>query len=123
MKNIKLSKNLAHTWFIDIDGTILKHNGYIDNKKDSLLIGVKNFFKQIPSKDKIILTTSRNKKSLLKTKKFLKKNNIRFDNIITNLPTGERIIINDIKPKKNLKTSISINVKRDMGLKKYKITS
>ena len=55
MKKIKLSKNMAHTWFIDLDGTILKHNGYIIDKKDTLLKGVKKFFKQIPKKIKLLL--------------------------------------------------------------------
>ena len=50
---------MAHTGFIDLDGSILKHNGYIIDKKDTLLKGVKNFFKQIPKNDKIIITTSR----------------------------------------------------------------
>ena len=121
MKKIKISRNNAHTWFIDLDGTILKHNGYIIDKKDTLLKGVKNFFKQIPKKDKIIITTSRKANYLKKTKFFLKKNKIRFNQIIYNLPFGERILINDIKPKNKLKTSISINLKRDKGLLKYKI--
>lgn len=121
MKKIKLSKNLNHTWFIDLDGTILKHNGYINEKKDTLLKGVKNFFKRIPSKDKVIITTSRKYKYLKQTKIFLKKNKIRFDRIIYGLPYGERILINDIKPKNKLKTSISINLKRNKGLLKYKI--
>lgn len=122
MKKIKLSKNIPHTWFIDLDGTILKHRGYLLNKSDSLLIGVKKFFSMIPKKDKIILTTSRKKKYLYKTKKFLKINRIRFHQIICDLPYGERILINDIKPKKKLKTSICINLKRDSGLSKYKIS-
>ena len=42
MKKIKWTKNLSHTWFIDIDGTIFKHNGYITDKSDTLLPGVKN---------------------------------------------------------------------------------
>ena len=112
---------MAHTWFIDLDGTILKHNGYIVDKKDSLLRGVKKFFKQIPRKDKIIITTSRKSNYLKKTKSFLKKNKIRYNQIIHNLPFGERILMKDIKPKKKLKTSISINLKRDGGLLKYKI--
>ena len=45
-KKIKLSTNLSHTWFIDLDGTILKHNGYINANKDTLLDGVKDFFKK-----------------------------------------------------------------------------
>ena len=40
MRKIKLTKNLSHTWFIDIDGTILKHNGYLIDKKDTILKGV-----------------------------------------------------------------------------------
>jgi hypothetical protein len=115
MKKIKLSKNLSHTWFIDIDGTILKHNGYITDKKDTLLKGVIHFFNKIPKKDKIILTTSRKSANINELKKFLKKNKIRFNRIISDLPYGERILINDIKPKKKLKTAIAINVVRDQG--------
>ena len=113
---------MAHTWFIDLDGTILKHNGYILDKKDSLLTGVIKFFNNIPKRDKIILTTSRKKNYITKTKKFLQKNKIRFDQIIYDLPYGERILINDIKPKNKLKTAMSINLKRDTGLFKYKIS-
>ena len=86
-----------------------------------MLKGVKKFFKQIPKKDKIIITTSRKAKYIKKTKLFLRKNKIRYNQIINNLPYGERILINDIKPKNKLKTSISINLKRDRGLLKYKI--
>ena len=120
-KKIKLSKNLSHTWFFDLDGTILKHNGYIDDKKDTLLNGVNEFFKKIPSKDIIIITTSRDKKNSKKTINYLKKMKIRFDKIIFNLPYGERILLNDIKPKNNLKTAISINLKRNSGLSKYSL--
>ena len=121
MNKIKLSKNLSHTWFIDLDGSIVKHNGYIVDKKDSLLDGVSVFFRNIPTKDIIIITTSRKKKFKKKTIKFLKKNKIRFNEIMFDLPYGERILINDIKPNQNLKTSISINLKRNYGLLKYQI--
>ena len=120
MKTIKLSKKLSHTWFIDLDGTIIEHNGHL-NKNEKLLDGVKIFFKKIPKKDKIIITTSRNKKYIVNTKKFLKKNKIRFDKIISDLPAGERIIINDVKPKDNLKTAISINLKRNSGFLNYSL--
>ena len=121
MNKIKLSKNLSHTWFIDLDGSIVKHNGYIVDKEDSLLDGVSFFFKNIPTKDIIIITTSRKKKFKKKTIEFLKKNKIRFNEIMFDLPYGERILINDIKPNQNLKTSISINLKRNYGLLKYQI--
>ena len=121
MKNIKISKNLRHTWFIDLDGTILKHNGYITDKSDKLLKGVKSFFKKIPKQDLIIVTTSRDKKNSKKTINFLKKNKIKFNQIIFNLPYGERILINDIKPKNRLYTAKSVNLKRNSGLSNYKI--
>ena len=78
-KKIKLSKNLSHTWFFDLDGTILKHNGYIDDKKDTLLNGVKEFFKKKDSfkRDIIIITTSRDKKNSKKTINYLKKMKIK----------------------------------------------
>ena len=57
----------------------------------------------------------------MNTKKFLKKNKIRFDKIISDLPAGERIIINDVKPKDNLKTAISINLKRNSGFLNYSL--
>ena len=121
MNKIKLSKNLSHTWFIDLDGSIVKHNGYIVDKEDSLLDGVSVFFRNIPTKDIIIITTSRKKKFKKKTIEFLKKNKIRFNEIMFNLPYGERILINDIKPNQKLNTSISINLKRNYGLLKYQI--
>jgi hypothetical protein len=73
MRKIKLSKNLNHTWLIDIDGTILFHNGYKTKKGDLLLPGVKKFFKNIPKQDKVILLTSRKKKKLKMTLLILKK--------------------------------------------------
>ena len=121
MNKIKLSKNLSHTWFIDLDGSIVKHNGYIVDKEDSLLDGVSVFFRNIPTKDIIIITTSRKKKFKKKTIEFLKQNKIRFNEIMFDLPYGERILINDIKPNQKLKTSISINLKRNYGLLKYQI--
>ena len=119
MKKIKLSKNLSHTWFVDLDGTILEHNAYLIKKKDKLLKGVKSFFRKIPKGDKIIITTSRDKKYSKITINFLRKNKIKFNKIIFNLPFGERILINDIKPKKKMRTAKSINLKRNSGLLNY----
>ena len=74
--------------------------------------GVKGFLSSIPSSDKIIFLTSREEKYKEKTIRFLKDNGLRFDYIIFDLPPGERILINDIKPG-GLKTAICINVKRN----------
>tara|TARA_B110001450_G_C17509585_1_gene435814 strand:- start:209 stop:586 length:378 start_codon:yes stop_codon:yes gene_type:complete len=121
MKKIKISKNLNHTWLIDLDGTLVKHNYYLSNKNDLFLKGACSFLKKIPKNDTIILLTSRKKKFKKSTISFLLRNKIRYNFIIFDLPFGERILINDIKPKKNLKTAISINLKRDFGFSKIKI--
>lgn len=109
-----LSTNLQHTWLIDLDGTILKHNGWKD-KKDELLPGVKEFWDVIPKADTIIILSARDIKYKKRTLKFLNDNKLRYDYTIFGLPTGERILINDIKPEKKLKTSIAWNVERDKG--------
>jgi len=110
MKKIRIS-NLHKVWLIDIDGTIVKHNGYL-NGKEEFLSGAKEFLDSIPPSDKIIFLTSRKEKFKEETLRFLKDNMIRFDFIIFDLPEGERILINDIKPG-GLKTAICVNVKRD----------
>jgi hypothetical protein len=109
----KLS-TLNHTWFIDLDGTILEHNGYLLGE-DKLLPGVKEFWANIPADDYVVITTGREKKYQDKTLDFLTKNNLRYDAALFGLPLGERIIINDTKPE-GLKTALAWNVKRNKGL-------
>ena len=58
MKTLKLS-NLPKTWLIDIDGTIVKHNGHKINSCDMLLEGVSEFFASLPKDDIVILLTAR----------------------------------------------------------------
>lgn len=89
--------NLPKTWLIDIDGTIVKHNGY-KNGKDILLDGVKDFFDKLDKRDSVILLTARSEEFREITEDFLQVNHIRYDKIIFGLPTGERILINDNKP-------------------------
>ena len=110
-----LSENLRHTWFIDLDGTILKHNGLWQDGYDIILPGVKELWKSIPIEDCIIITTARKEMWKEETVKALKENDLRYDQIIFSLSHGERILINDIKPEKNLKTAIAWNVERDKG--------
>tara|TARA_A100000164_G_C21847265_1_gene743196 strand:- start:859 stop:1221 length:363 start_codon:yes stop_codon:yes gene_type:complete len=110
---IQLS-TLNHSWFIDLDGTIIKHNGHLI-KNEKILKGVENFWAKIPKKDKIILTTARRKEDFKQVLVLLNSLDLRFDHIIFDLPLGERILINDIKPS-GLKTAIAINAERDKGL-------
>lgn len=107
---LKLS-SLPKTWIIDLDGTILKHNGYKEGK-DELLKGVKEFFDVISNEDTIIILTSRETKYTDQTINFLKQNKIRYDHIIFNIPYGERILIND-KKESGLLTAYAINKERN----------
>ena len=106
--------DLNKTWIFDLDGTLVKHNGY-KNAEEELLPGVKEFFSKISKDDRIVILTARNIKYQQITEKFLNENNIRFDYIIYDLPTGERILFNDKKPS-GLKTAYSYNLNRDTGL-------
>ena len=80
-----------------------------------VLDGVKDFFDQIDKDDKIILLTAREGKYLEDLKKFLKENNIRYDYLLTDMPIGERILINDNKPSGLIMGHV-INKKRDETL-------
>lgn len=89
---------LPKTWIIDLDGTLLKHNGYLIDGKDTLLPKSIDFLKQIPPEDYILLLTARSLKYQEQTLEFLKNNNIKYDKIIFEIPPGERVLINDCKP-------------------------
>lgn len=103
---------LGHTWILDIDGTIVKHNGYIIDGKDTMLDGALDFLMGIPENDLIIFVTSRTDDSRQLTLDFLAENKIRYNYIIFNAPYGERIIVNDNKPS-GLKCSVAVNLNRD----------
>ena len=103
---------LPKTWLFDIDGTIVKHNGYKTDGKDSLLTGAKEYIDSIPPEDKIILLTSRTDEYRQRTLDFLAENKIRYDEILFNMPMGERILVNDRKPS-GLDMSIAINLDRN----------
>jgi hydroxymethylpyrimidine pyrophosphatase-like HAD family hydrolase len=104
---------LPHTWFIDLDGTILKHNGYL-NGDDGLLPGVKDLWASIPEEDCIIIVTGREEKYKESSLKILEDNGLRYNYAIFGLPLGERIVVNDLKPG-GLKTAVAWNVNRDKG--------
>jgi hypothetical protein len=108
---IKVSP-LGKTWVIDIDGTVVKHNGYKIDGRDSLLAGASSFFENIGSEDMVILVTSRGEELKKETEDFLTEHGIRRNHIIYNAPMGERILINDRKPS-GLNTAIAINTRRD----------
>jgi hypothetical protein len=105
---------LAKTWILDVDGTLVKHNGH-KNGGDVLLDGVKEFFDSVSSEDKIILLTAREDEHLENLKIFLKNNGLRYDYLLGDMPFGERILVND-KKLSGLNTAYSVNKDRDAAL-------
>lgn len=112
MLNELSMSTLPKTWILDLDGTIVKHNGYKIDGKDSLLPGISDFLQSIRAEDMVIFVTSRSTKYAKRTEKFLRENDIHFDHIIYDAPYGERILVNDCKSS-GLKTAYAINTFRD----------
>lgn len=110
---MKLS-TLPKTWILDIDGTLLRHNGYL-NDGDEVLDGVKDFFSKLNKQDKVILLTARSKENKQLLEDFLRSQGIVYDALIFDVPMGERILVNDEKPS-GLKTAYAVNKKRDEPL-------
>lgn len=104
--------SLGKTWIFDIDGTIVKHNGYKTDGFDTMLPGAKEFLNSIPDTDVIIFLTARDVSYKKMTEDFLNKNGIRYLTVLYGLPYGERILVNDRKPS-GLNLSYAINTERD----------
>ncbi|MDD3416137.1 MAG: hypothetical protein PHY47_19415 [Lachnospiraceae bacterium] len=111
MNDLILS-SLGHTWILDLDGTLVKHNGYLMDGKDELLEGTSLFLSKIPVDDMIIIITSRIEEYREITENFLNSKGIRYNHIIFGAPYGERIILNDDKPS-GLQMSYGISKQRD----------
>ena len=108
----KILSTLPKTWIFDLDGTLLKHNGYKIDGKDTVLPGALEYLSTIPQEDVILILTSRTEEYRKQTIEFLHNNGIRYDHILFNMPMGERILINDRKPS-GLDMAIAVNVERN----------
>lgn len=113
MEEVITLSPLGKTWILDLDGTLVKHNGYKLDGHDTLLPGAKDFLKQITSEDMVIIVTSRKEEVRDQTEAFLRENGIQYDYIIFGAPYGERIVVNDRKPS-GLETAVAVNTKRDI---------
>tara|TARA_A100001037_G_scaffold129468_1_gene117254 strand:- start:153 stop:563 length:411 start_codon:yes stop_codon:yes gene_type:complete len=127
-------ESLNKTWFIDIDGTLVKSRN--DDQLDEAVysMGDKShlseepikksleFIQSIPLNDTIVLTTARDSRHKDHTLNMLAHLNIRYDRILFDLRAGARILINDIKPagtagnSEPLKMAYAVNVERNEGI-------
>lgn len=103
---------LPKTWILDLDGTVVRHNGYKLDGADSLLDGADKLLSQIKDEDMVIFVTSRKREYREMTERFLDEHGIRHDHIIYEAPYGERLLVNDKKPS-GLKMAYALNTVRD----------
>ena len=103
---------LPKTWILDLDGTLVRHNGYKLDGQDTLLPRAREFLANIQPNDLVIIVTSRTEEYREMTLDFLRGQNIRYDHIIFGAPYGERIVVNDRKPS-GLPMSVAVNTARD----------
>lgn len=112
MEETLVLSTLPKTWVFDLDGTLLKHNGYKIDGYDTVLNGVTEYLHEIPREDKIVLLTSRTEEYRQMTLDFLETAGILYDAILFNMPMGERIIVNDRKPS-GIDMAVALNIDRN----------
>lgn len=106
---------LPHTWILDFDGTLVRHNGY-KTGEDEWLPGALEFLRSIPDEDYILILTARFEDfAPKKTKAFLAKYKVRYNQILFDMPQGERILFNDNKPS-GLCCAHAVTLERNKGL-------
>ena len=115
MSILPLLSDLPKTWLIDVDGVVFPHNGYLASASETPLPGVLNFFRQLPTDDVVVLLSARAERYREQTEKALGRWGIRFSVLILGLPVGERVLINDEKPR-GLRTAWAVSVARDAGI-------
>lgn len=110
---------LSKTWIFDLDGTLVRHNGY-KTGCDEFLPGAKEFLSAIPDGDMVLILTAREKEARDVTEDFLRTHGVRYDRILFEVPMGERILLNDSKPS-GLRMSYAVECNRNEGLTDLKI--
>lgn len=104
---------MKKTWFLDFDGTLVLQKSYL-SEEDTILQSTFDLFEAIKN-DYIVITTARPQEHKKRIIDFMKKYNLKFDEIICGLPTGPRVLIND-KKNDGMKTAYSFNLERDRGI-------
>ncbi len=111
--NVLILSILPKTWIFDLDGTLVKHNGYKIDGDDTLLDGAKEYISSLPKDDFILIFTSRKEEYREMTISFLKDNGVRYDVIMFNMSMGERIVVNDRKPS-GIDMAVAVNIDRNI---------
>ena len=107
------------TYFVDIDGTILKYRKFetYENTKAEPIPSTVDYLKSAKEEGHmIVLTTARPEWLYNHTVKELVSNDVPFDKLIMGIERGPRYLINDMDPKKPGRRAIAINLNRNDGI-------
>jgi len=113
---------MVKTIFCDIDGTLIEQiENYMEHiangSKFKILPGVTDKLKEWETKGyRLILTTARKESSRRRTEETLDELGIFYDQLVMGLSIGPRVVINDLKPGKDLIMAEAINIPRNKGL-------
>ena len=123
LKNTLNEVKTLGTIFCDLDGTLIEHEDTPSNFGIKVLDGAYKTLRGWKNKNYyIILTTARNSINRKYLESELSKNNIIYDELIMDLSSGTRIIINDRKPSNILVPSaVAYEVERNKGIKNLEI--
>lgn len=111
---LNINNDSRDTIFIDLDGTLVEHN-YDPQNIDEVFIDSTLEFVERHKTSYLVLTTSRTFDNCRNAIRRLKEKSIEFDEILCELPTGRRILINDHK-EGTYDKAIAINILRNVGI-------
>ncbi|RLC89029.1 MAG: hypothetical protein DRJ03_00265 [Chloroflexi bacterium] len=113
------------TVFCDLDGCVFKHHGDIAEilaNPCELLPGAKDSFKKWGHKGyTVILTTGRPESMRSITEQQVRDAGLYYHHLIMDLPRGQRVVINDVKPGRKADTAACVNVERNKGMENVDI--
>ncbi len=111
------------TMFIDIDGTLIAHQGTMTKTNESEIIServldqVHDLINYVYDKGgKIILTTGRPESARKVTEILLNDARISYDYLLMGLSNNLRFLVNDRKKQNTQDSAFAINVDRDAGV-------
>ena len=94
---------------------IFPHNGYLHWADETPLPGVLEFFREVPEDDEVVLLSARAQSYRQQTEEQLARWGLRYSILLLGLPVGERVLINDEKPR-GLRTAWALSVSWDVGI-------
>lgn len=105
------------TYFIDLDGTILKHKHRYSNLEDAELCpGVRDTLDELDMRgDTIILVSARKESSRKFTEAQLQKLMVPYDQLVLNVSQGCRVVVNDILSPTARSRAKGVNIITDQG--------